>query len=365
MPIKEIQSFTVSHLQILDEDGNVDRELEPSLSSEQLVAMYRAMVLGRHADDRMLKLQRQGRIGTFAPCTGQEAASVGVAFAMSDSDWFFGAFRELAGRLARGEKFWQYLVYHNGFEEGNHYLDAGRTNPFSVIVGAQTLHAVGAAYAARYRGETDTAAVAFFGDGATSQGDVHEAMNFAAVWRAPVVFLCQNNQWAISIPREQQTFSKTLAQKAIAYDIPTLQIDGNDLLAVYYAVKEALQRAKDGGGPSFIEAVTYRLLMHTTADDPRKYRKDDDVDKWWRRCPILRFRRYLEKRGVWDEARELALLDEVKAEIDQQVAEFESKTDFQPDAPFEHVYGTKHEIIEEQRAEFLRELELDRTAEQQ
>ncbi len=353
MPEKVIEEFTVPRLEILDENANVDEELEPQLSEEQLVGMYRAMLLARMGDDRKLKLQRQGRIGTFGPSTGQEACVVGPAFAMGDDDWFVSAFRELGGRLVQGDSITNQLVYYNGFEEGTVRPNGdGRLLPTSVIVGAQSLHAVGIAYAMKYQ-KQKSAVLVFMGDGATSEGDFHEAMNFAAVWDAPVIFICQNNQWAISIPRSKQTKSKTIAQKAIAYGMPGIQVDGNDILATYRVTKEALERAYAGEGPTFIEAETYRLMMHTTADDPTKYRTEEEVAKWKNREPLIRLRKYLENKGYWNDEKQAALEDEIKQEIDAQVKAFEERTDFKPDAPFDHVFGTQHEVIEEQRQEFL------------
>ncbi len=353
MPLKKIETFGVSHLQILDEAGNLDRALEPKLSDEQLRRLYRSMVLAREGDQRMLKLQRQGRLGTFGPSTGHEASNCGPALAMEENDWLIGAFRELGARLMRGEPLANAYLYYNGWEEGNVQPEPSpRLLPIAVIVGSQILHAVGVAYALKYRGEK-AAVVTYFGDGATSQGDFHEGLNFAAVWQAPVVFICQNNQWAISIPREKQTRSQTIAQKAIAYGMPGIQVDGNDPLAMYAAAHEALERARGGGGPTLIEAVTYRLMMHTTADDPTKYRPDAEVEAWWRRDPIPRFRKYLEQKGLWDDDRQARLEEEIKKEVDAAVKAFESRSDFKPDAAFDHVFGTRHAVIEQQRAEFL------------
>ncbi len=356
MPAKIIEEFSVAHLGILDETGKVDEELEPKLSRDHLVKIYRAMVVAREADQRMLKLQRQGRLGTFGPCSGQEASCVGPAFAMGAKDWFVGSFRELGGRLIQGESLTSQLLYWNGYEEGNLRTANSRVLPVSVIVGSQTLHAAGIAYALKYRRE-DAAVVCFLGDGATSEGDFHEAMNFASVWQVPMVFICQNNQWAISVPRSRQTRSKTLAQKAIAYDMACLQVDGNDVLATYQATREALDRARAGEGPTFIEAITYRLMMHTTADDPKRYRSDEEVAEWQGREPLIRFRSYLEAKGYWDEQHQAALDEEVRGEIEAAVQEFEARSDFKPDAPFDHVYGTTHPIIEEQRTQFLADLE--------
>ncbi|MBU0741499.1 pyruvate dehydrogenase (acetyl-transferring) E1 component subunit alpha [bacterium] len=358
MPLQEVASFQVSRLEILDEQGNVDKELEPDLTRDQLIELYRHMVWGRITDERMLNLQRQGRIGTFGPSTGQEAAHCAPMFAATDRDWFVGAFREHGARLMRGESLLRQLVYFNGYEEGNVNEEGSspRNLPISVIVGAQPLHAVGLAYAMRLKGEPESAALAFMGDGATSEGDFHEALNFASVWNLPVVFVVQNNQWAISVPRAKQTRSGTIAQKAIAYGMHGVQVDGNDALAMYVATREALERGRRGEGPTLIEAVTYRLMMHTTADDQYKYRTEEEEKVWWQRDPLLRFRKYLEARKFWSEKDQAALEEELKARMDEQIKAFEAKTDFPPEAPFDHVFGTRHDTIEEQKAAFLAEL---------
>jgi pyruvate dehydrogenase E1 component alpha subunit len=353
MPRKQIANFSVEYLQILDEKGNVDKALEPKLSNDDLLKLYRWMMLARESDQKMLNLQRQGRIGTFAPGTGQEAISTTFAFAMTEQDWFVGAFRELGGRLVRGEKLHHALLYYNGYEEGSYVPEAPRTLPISIIVGSQALHAVGLGYAMKYKGEKNAAAVTFFGDGATSEGDFHEALNIAAVWQAPVVFVCQNNQWAISMSRKNQTKSETIAQKAIAYGIPGIQVDGNDALAMYVAARETLDRAYRGEGPSLIEAVTYRLMMHTTADDPKKYRSEEEVKEWWEKDPLKRFRIYLEIKGIMDDKKHQQLEEDIKAEIEAEVAKFESMKDFKPDNAFDHVWAKPSQDLEEQRQHFL------------
>jgi TPP-dependent pyruvate/acetoin dehydrogenase alpha subunit len=275
---------------------------------------------------------------------------------MTEKDWFVGAFRELGGRLMRGEPLENAMLVYNGYEEGNTFSQGERTLPISIIIASQALHAVGIGYAMRLRGETDSAVVCFFGDGATSEGDFHEALNFASVWRAPVVFICQNNHWAISVPRSKQTRSPTLAQKAIAYDMPGIQVDGNDALAMYSATREALDRAHAGQGPTLIEAVTYRLRMHTTADDPTKYQAAEELEAWVKRDPLIRFRKYLDSKGIWNDDHEAGLEAEVKQQIEKAVKAFEAMTSFKPDAPFDHVFGTKHPRIDEQRADFLNNL---------
>ncbi len=347
--------FRIATLRVLDDPGHAPPATEPDLSKAELLRLYRAMTLARQADQRMLKLQRQGRLGTFPLCTGQEAAACGSAFALQPEDWYAGGYRDLGARLLRGERLETFLLYWAGYEEGNISPEARRTLPTSAIVAAQTLHAVGIAYAMKYRGER-SAVLTSLGDGGTSEGDLHEAMNFAGVWQAPVVFLCVNNQWAISTPRSAQTRSRTIAQKAIAYDMPGILVDGNDALAVYQATREALDRARAGGGPTLIEAVTYRLMMHTTADDPTRYQSQSELQEWWQRDPLPRFRAYLETRGFWDPDRQALLEDEVKGEIDAAVQALESREDPPPDEQFKHVYGTGHPRVQEQRAEFMANL---------
>ncbi len=361
MPLTEIETFSISLLQILDEAGKVDKKLEPDLTEEDLLGIYRTMTRARELDRRMLNLQRQGRIGTFGPTTGQEASTVGPAFAMGENDWLVTSFRELGARLQRGEPAINALTFHNGYEEGNTLPEGvNGITPISIIVGSQTLHAAGIAYALRYRGVEDAAVVTFFGDGASSEGDVYEAMNFAGVWNVPVVFICQNNQWAISVPRSHQTAATTLAQKAIAAGIRGIQVDGNDVLAMYAATKEALERAKAGEGPTLIEAITYRLLMHTTADDPKKYRDEAEEQEAWTREPLIRYRAYLEGKGIWNEEKQSTLQEEMAAEIEGVVQEFEAMTDFPPEILFDHVYGTQHAEIEAQKAQFLANLSRER-----
>ena len=359
MPRRSIARFQIPSLSILGADGSLDTRLEPRLSEDRLLSLYRWMVLAREADQRLLKLQRQGRIGTFPLCTGQEAATCPVALAMGERDWLVPAFRELGALLIRGVGLEQVLALYAGYEEGTRLPASLRTLPMANPVASQIPHASGLAHAARLKGEMDTSVVCFFGDGATSEGDFHEALNFAAVWKAPVVFVCQNNGWAISLPTREQTASASIAQKAIAYGIPGVQVDGNDPLAVYRAADEALRRARKGEGPTLIEAVTYRLMMHTTSDDPTKYRDEAEVEEWWARDPIPRFRGYLEGKGIWDEDREAALRADIKTEIEGAVQRFESQLAVPPDAPFDHVLGTRHEVLDEQREAFLESRESD------
>jgi pyruvate dehydrogenase E1 component alpha subunit len=358
MPRKEINiADKVEYLSILNESGELDTDLEPDISEEILLKLHRSMVLGRKFDERLLNLQRQGRIGTFPPIRGQEAAHLGTVAVLELSDWFVPAFRETAAEIWRGRSLESVIIYYNGFAEGAAIPPDRNDLPVSVPVGSQILHAVGLAWAAKYR-QTDRVAMAFFGDGATSQGDFHEGLNFAGVFQVPAIFICQNNQWAISIPRTKQTRSKTIAQKALAYGIPGIQVDGNDILAAYAAAKEAVDRARSGGGPTLIECVTYRLTMHTTADDPKRYRTDEEVEQWKKRDPIARFQKYLLDKGLLSDEKidaiESAVLEEIQAAVDN--AENQMKTMGDPMHMFEYAYAEMSPPLKEQQADFAREL---------
>lgn len=325
-------------LSILDQDGNVNKELEPRIPDDILLKGYRTMLLTRLADERALKLQRQGRLGAFPPCKGQEAAPIGPAMAMNDDDWFVWSFREMGGLLYRGVPLTTLLLYWMGNEEGSVYPSQVKATPSCVPVGSQIPHSVGLAYAERMRGSKG-AAVAFFGDGGTSEGDFHEGLNFAGVMKTPNLFVCQNNQWAISLPRKEQTASATLAQKAIAYGFPGLLVDGNDLLAMYAASKEALDRARRGDGPTLIEAYTYRLGDHTTSDDATRYRLDTELKEWEKKDPLPRMRKYMIARGLWTELREKEAVLELSAFIEAAVKMAEEHPHQTLDEVFDHTYA--------------------------
>jgi len=344
-------TFTIQHLSILDADGQLDTALEPDIPADELRRLYRGMVMGRRLDERMVRLQRQGRIGTFAPIKGQEAAQVGTAAALRATDWMVPSFRETAAMLWRGWPIEQVLRFFSGHLEGGQPAPGQRDLPIAIPVATQLPHAVGLAYAAQYKGD-DAVVLAYFGDGATSEGDFHEALNFAGVWHVPIVFVCQNNQWAISVPLKKQTHSRTLAQKALAYGFPGLQVDGNDLLAVYAATREAVARARAGDGPTLIECVTYRLSMHTTADDPTKYRSEEEVAAWERKDPLTRMRAYMEKKGLLDAGVEEA----VDAEIAGALARFEATPPADPLVAFDHVFAARPPGLEAQRAEMAQRL---------
>ncbi|BCS52034.1 pyruvate dehydrogenase (acetyl-transferring) E1 component subunit alpha [Geobacter sp. SVR] len=301
MPETILETFSIKRLEILDENGQADQALMPPLSDAELRRGYEAMVLARIFDERAVALQREGRLGTYPSIFGQEAAQVGSALALTPDDRVFPSFREMGVHLTLGYPLASLFQYWGGDERGQLVPEHLNFFPFCVSVGTHIPHAVGAAMAARYRREP-AVSVAYFGDGATSKGDFHEGFNLAGVLKLPVVFICQNNQWAISIPLKGQTASATLAQKAVAYGFDGIQVDGNDLFAVYRATWEALDKARSGGGPTFIECLTYRMSDHTTADDASRYRPPEEVTAWRGRDPLARLERYLAARGLWDQA---------------------------------------------------------------
>ena len=334
MPEEILASFEVRRLSILDETGKVDAALMPQFSDAEIVHMYEAMVLARTFDERAVALQREGRLGTYPPIMGQEAAQIGSALALSAAEWVFPSFREMGVHLTLGYPPAQLLQYWSGDERGQQAPERLNIFPFCVAVGSQIPQAVGAALAVRYRRDP-AVVVAYFGDGATSKGDFHEGFNLAGVFRLPVVFICQNNQWAISIPLKGQTSSGSLAQKAIAYGFQGVQVDGNDPFAVYRATREALDKARRGGGPTFIECLTYRMADHTTADDAGRYRSAEELLLWRARDPILRLERFLAQRGLWNEQSGLEAKRGKALIIDAAVREMEGLAPPQAGEQFE------------------------------
>lgn len=332
--------FKIKYMQILDENGNIDQSLFPAdLDDPKLVQMYKYMSFARALDAKTLSLQRQGRAVTYAPLIGEEATQVGSAMAMRANDIFVPNFRQHGVYLVRGLPLELYFLYWRGFEEGGAIPKNVNGMPVIVPVGSQVPHAAGIAYAQKY-GKTGNAVVTYVGDGGTSEGDFYEAMNFAGTFKLPLVIIIENNQWAISVPRKKQTAAQTLAQKAIAAGIEGMQVDGNDVVAVYKAVNDAIASAK----PTLIECVTYRMSMHTTADDPTKYRPDEEVDEWKKKDPIERLRKHLQQKGLWDDGKEKAMGDEQAALINDAVKKSE---EFKPDpaSMFENVYSYMPEML--------------------
>jgi len=281
---------------LINPDGTVRDRLPISLDDLRL--LYADMVEARTYDDKSMAMQRQGRLATYAPFRGQEAAQIGAAAAVHEADWVAGTYRDAALNWRAGYPWKLLILGRTGDERGGEVPEGVNVLPPSITVGGHMIHAVGLAWAEKLQG-TNRIALTSFGDGATSEGDFHEAMNFAAVYETPTVFFCQNNGFAISYPTSEQTRSETIAAKADAYGMPGIRVDGNDVVAVLVAVSEAAARARGGGGPSLIEAVTYRLGPHTTADDPTRYREDADAERWQERDPLLRVQRLLQKAGGW------------------------------------------------------------------
>ncbi|MEM4389238.1 MAG: pyruvate dehydrogenase (acetyl-transferring) E1 component subunit alpha [Candidatus Micrarchaeia archaeon] len=355
MPLRRVAEFGIDYLSIVNQDGSYDESLEPKLPPELLDKMYRTMVLERTFDAKAMSLQRQGRLLTYAPSEGEEATHVASALALEQGDWLFPSYREHGAYFARGLPPKLLFLAFMGSEDGNRIPEGLNCFTITIPIASQVLHATGAALADKLLGRKRVTLV-FFGDGGTSEGDFHEGMNFAGTFKCPVVFVCRNNQYAISVPRERQTASQTLAQKAIAYGFPGIQVDGNDALAVYKATREAVERARAGQGPTLIECVTYRIGPHTTADDPTRYRSEEEVAAWRQKDPIERFRNYLRRKGLWNEAYEEEVVREARAIIEQAVREAEAHTPSPTDF-FHFVFEKMTPNLIEQEGELKRYLE--------
>jgi len=341
-----------SMFQILDENGNANEKLMPQLRPEEIRKMYELMILTRVFDETALKLQREGRILTYASCRGQEASQIGSAIVLNKDDWLFPSFREHGAQLLRGFPPELLYLYWGGDERGMN-IQNNESFTVSIPVGTQLLHAVGAAWAFKLRNEKKVSMV-YFGDGATSEGDFHEAMNFAGVFKVPCIFVCQNNQWAISVPRKRQTASETLAQKAVAYGFDGIKVDGNDIFAVFKVAKEAIEKARAGGGPTFIECYTYRMSDHTTADDASKYRDAREVEEWKKKDPVERLEKYMMRKKMLDEKLKQKILDEATKKIEETVKRAEA---IAPQDPTEMFHYTFAEMLWNQK-EQLDELHL-------
>jgi pyruvate dehydrogenase E1 component alpha subunit len=347
--IERFDPLKGERLRILDEEGRAAPDLDPGLPDGTLRALYEMMARTRAADAKALKLQRQGRLGTYAPSLGHEAAQVGLASAMAKDDWLFPYFRDLGAFLARGFPLADYYHFWMGNEAGMRVPDGLNIFPVSIPVGSQIPHAVGAGMAARLR-KLPIAVVATHGDGATSEGDFHEGLNYAGVFHTPNVFVCLNNQFAISVPRAHQSAAPTLAQKAVAYGFAGVQVDGNDILGVFAATREALDEARSGGGPTLIEAYTYRMGDHTTSDDARRYRSEDEVRQWERRDPIARFRKYLQAKGLWNESFENEVQARASELVEKAVAEAEARPPAAVDDVFAYTFAAMPPDLEAQLA---------------
>ena len=312
-----VASFEIEYTQYLDSDGKAVRDLPAfARDAEGLVSLYRDMMVTRLFDHKAVALQRTGQLGTYASSEGQEATMAGLAKAMSAEDVLFPTYREHGIYLARGVTMTELLIYWGGNEAGMDFADAREDFPVCIPIATQVTHAAGAAYAFKYRKQRRVA-VAVCGDGATSKGDFYEGLNAAGVWRLPCVFAVVNNQWAISLPRAKQSACETMAQKAVAAGIPGEQVDGNDVIAVYDRFSKALDRARNGDGPTLIEPLTYRIRDHTTADDAGRYRPDGEVERHRALDPIDRLKKYLVAQGAWSEQQDEKLVADTTAQVDR------------------------------------------------
>ncbi|MGH8177625.1 MAG: pyruvate dehydrogenase (acetyl-transferring) E1 component subunit alpha [Steroidobacter sp.] len=348
--METVAEFQIQYLRRVNPQGRPVGELPDfAADDDELLRMFCAMLRARIFDAKAINLQRTGKLGTYAPCLGQEGVHIGVGAAMRPEDCLAIVYREIGTMFWRGVRMTEVLLYWGGDERGNDFDVPRRDFPWCVPIATQTLHAAGAAMAFKARKEP-RCALAYIGDGGTSEGSFYEAMNLAGAKQLPIVFMIVNNKWAISVPIEEQTAAQTLAQKGVAAGIPGVQVDGNDVIAVRDCVSRALERARSGGGPTVIEALSYRLSDHTTADDATRYRSSDEVAEAWKVEPLIRLRKLLESRGALDEAREQALKAELTREVELAVQEYLSIPKQTTDAMFEHLYANPPAYIEEQRA---------------
>ncbi|MGB0389062.1 MAG: pyruvate dehydrogenase (acetyl-transferring) E1 component subunit alpha [Ardenticatenaceae bacterium] len=339
-------------VQVLTKDGQVVGEL-PDLSAKELVGFYRWMVFGRVFSDRMVALQRQGRMGTFAPLRGQEA-SAAIAGPLEQEDWLTGSYRDILPYFVKGVPPLAIMENYRGYA-GAKYPYEARCLPMQIVLATQMLHAVGLAMAIKYDGKPNVA-VGVCGDGATSEGDFNESLNFAAVFKAPAVIVVQNNGWAISVPRHKQTVTEYIAHRGPGFGMPGYVVDGNDLLAVYKVMSDCVARARVGDGPSLVEMLTYRLSSHTTADDPTKYRSQSEVNEWRQRDPIIRYRKFLMDRNMLSDLEDEQLHEEITEEIQGTVERLEAMPPQDPAEIFDLVYAEPTPQLKQQRSELLESL---------
>lgn len=344
-------------VRILAEDGSLLGD--SPLTTDEIRDRFADLVEARTYDRKCSALQRQGRLATYAQYEGQEACQVGSAAVLRDDDWMVATYRDAAAMWMHGYTWRNLLLGRMGDERGGAAPEGVHVLPPSITVGAHMIHAVGLAWGERLQ-DRDRIAITYFGDGATSEGDFHEAMNFAGVYGTGTVFFCQNNHFAISMPRDRQTASETIAQKADAYGMPGVLVDGNDLLAVTAVTRDAVDRARRGDGPTLIEALTYRIGPHTTTDDAGRYRHDDHVEEWRQRDPIDRVRHHLRSVDAWDQSWEDQLAEAASERIESAVAEAEALEAFDPGSIFDAIFADPPAQLTDQRRALLAEMgELD------
>jgi 2-oxoisovalerate dehydrogenase E1 component alpha subunit len=349
-----VAQFTIDYVQFLDHQSKVVQPL-PSFAQDlsQLKDMYRSMMLTRILDTKAVNLQRMGKMGTYPSSLGQEAYAIGMGYALQPHDIFCPYYRDQGCMLKRGVKASEILAFWGGDENASHYTHPAihEDFPIAIPVASQTLHAAGIAYALKIR-KQKRAVLTTVGEGGTSKGDFYEAMNFAGAQHLPVVFVINNNQWAISVPRSLQSGAKTLAQKAIAGGFPGIQVDGNDIIAVRYVIEQALATAREGGGPTLVEAVTYRLCDHTTADDAKRYGNKAELEQAWQYEPVARLRNYLQQQNAWNDQDEKQLQQTCTAEIDQAIQEYLQLSPQPLTTIFDYMYAKPPKSLATQREEF-------------
>lgn len=348
MSRKQVFSGEIERIEVIEQDEETD------LEEEDLRQLYKDMMVARKFDEKAFSLQRRGEISTYAPHKGQEAAQIGAMYALGEEDWMVPSFRETAAFIARGAPLDKIFRRWMGDANGQKDLSELNTLPVAIPVGTQNLHTAGIGMAMENRGD-ENAVLGFTGDGSTSEGDFHEALNFSGVYSGHSVFFVQNNQYAISLPREKQTRSETIAQKAIAYGIDGIQVDGNDILAVIKATKEALEKARNGE-PVLVEAETYRLEDHTTSDDSTRYRNEEEVEEWEKKDPLKRFREYLKEKDIWDEE-----LEEYGEQAEEKVNDA-ANTAIEADDPefdelFDYIYDDMPGLLQKEKEELRKEVE--------
>ena len=352
-PPKIVKKFEIDSIQILDDKGKThDGATVPAISDESLKQAYEQMKFLRLFDTKAVSLQRQGRMGAYSEFKGQEAIQVGIAMAMKKEDWLFPTYRDSAAIIARGVPPEYLLRYWSGDEEGQNFPEGVNVFPIAIPVASQIPHAVGGAWALKYKGE-DAISLVTIGDGGTSKADFYEGMNLAGVFNLPVVCIIQNNQYAISLPREYQTHTATLAQKGLAFGIEAMQVDGNDLLGVYFVLSRAVEKARRGDGPTLIEAITYRLGHHTTATGDEPYRSEAEIERWKHRDPLERLRMFLEQKGIWSQSYESDVDQQVKQRMDEAVRNFESFPKPRPEDMFRYTYSQEPPKLKSQEETLL------------
>lgn len=345
---KEYNPINKLMFQVIDNHGKIiDKKLMPKVTDERVLKAYKDMLFARTADLQIVSYQRQGRIFTYPPNYGQEAISGATAVIIEEKDWLVPAFREMGAMLAKGVTLKELFLLFMGYEDGNAYKNANKVLPISVPIASQLLHASGIGYEIKYNKKKELV-YAFVGDGGTSEGDFHEAVNFAGVWKVPVIFIIQNNQYGISTPTRMQTASESLAIKSIAYGVKGIQVDGNDFFAMLRALEEAKKACENGEGPVLIEAVTYRKGAHTTSDDPTKYRTKEEEEEWDKKDPLKRLKQYLIDKKLWSDEEEEKIIEDFKKEVDRQFIEAENYSEYKAEDIFKYMYAEMPQELKDQ-----------------